>query len=79
MKYEEVEGQLHEFLTLVLERGESSASHCSCFIPWERASSIQLTGGWADPRASLDRVMKRKILSPCQELELRTKICYYAV
>jgi hypothetical protein len=31
-------------------------------------------GGWVGPRAGLDMVVKRKILSPCQESNPRTSI-----
>jgi len=33
-------------------------------IPGERTPGIHLIGGWMDTRASLDVVVKRKILSP---------------
>jgi hypothetical protein len=49
------------FLTSALEGGEWSASHSSCFTPRERGPSIHWTGDWVGPRASLDKVEKRKI------------------
>jgi hypothetical protein len=37
------------------------------FIPRERAPSIQWKGDWVGLRAILDKVVKRKIPSPCRE------------
>jgi hypothetical protein len=33
----------------------------------ERAPNIHWIGGWVDPRANLDMVLRRKIPSPCRE------------
>jgi hypothetical protein len=35
----------------------------SCFIPRERAPGPHWIGGWVSPRAVLDTVVKRKILT----------------
>jgi hypothetical protein len=48
-------------LTLALDGGEWSASHSSHFTPRERVPGIHWIGGWVDPRADLDTVVKRKI------------------
>jgi hypothetical protein len=55
-------------LTSALDGGEWSASCPGCFTPRERASNTHWTGGWVGPRALLDELVKRKILSPHQEL-----------
>jgi hypothetical protein len=44
------------------------------FTPVERAPGTHSIGGWVGPRASPDTVVKRKILSPCQELNPGTPI-----
>jgi hypothetical protein len=44
--------------------GEWSASRPGRFTTRERAPSTHCTGGWVGPRAVLDTVVKRKILSP---------------
>jgi hypothetical protein len=36
--------------------------------PKKRAPGTQWIGGWVGPRVVLDTVVKRKIPSPCQEL-----------
>jgi hypothetical protein len=46
-----MEVQLHMFFTLALERGESSASSPSHFIPKETGSGTHFIGGWVGPRA----------------------------
>jgi hypothetical protein len=40
----------------------------------ERASGINRIRGWVDPRAVLDAVVKRKMLSPRRESNPRTPI-----
>jgi hypothetical protein len=47
-----------------------SASISSRFAPGERAAGTHWTGGWVDPRASLDDVEKGKFWT-LPELELR--------
>jgi hypothetical protein len=42
--------------------------------PRERVTSIHWIGGWVDPRAVLDAVVKRKIPSPCRESKPRSPI-----
>jgi hypothetical protein len=42
------------------------------FTPKERAPSTHWIGGWVDPRAGLDTVVKRKILSPCRDSNPRS-------
>jgi hypothetical protein len=59
--------QLHVFLTSALDGGEWSGSCPSHFTLRERAPGTHWIGGLVGPRASLDVVMKRKILSPCWE------------
>jgi hypothetical protein len=39
-----------------------------CFNPREKACSTHWIGGWVVSRAGLDMVVKRKIRSPCQDL-----------
>jgi len=53
-----VEAELHTFLTSAPNVGKWSASCPSCFIPRKRVSQL---GGWMDPRAGVDVVVKRKI------------------
>jgi hypothetical protein len=62
-----VEVQLHSFLTSALDGDEWSASRLVRFIPTERAPGTHCIGGWVDPRAVLDAVVKRKIASPCRD------------
>jgi hypothetical protein len=40
-----------------------------------KTSSIHWRGGYVGPRAGLDMVMKRKILSPCWELNPSCPAC----
>jgi hypothetical protein len=54
-------------LNSALDRGEWSASHPGRFTSRERAPRTQLLGGWVGPRAVLDAVVNRKILSPRRE------------
>jgi len=51
--YEEVEIQVHVFLTSALDRGEWSASRPCRFTPGERAPGYRWMGGWVAPRAGL--------------------------
>jgi hypothetical protein len=51
-------------LTSALHGGEWSASRTCRFTPRERAPATNCIGGWVGPRAVLDAVVKRKILSP---------------
>jgi hypothetical protein len=59
--YRGVDAQTHIFLTSALAGGEWSASRPGRFTPGERDPGTHWKGGWADPRASLDDVEKRKI------------------
>jgi hypothetical protein len=61
-------------LTSALDGGEWSASCPGCFTPRERAPCTHWIGGWADPRAILNAVVKRKIPSPHWEFNPRTPI-----
>jgi hypothetical protein len=63
--------QIHVFLTSALVEGEWSASGPCRFTTWERASGTHWIGGWMNPKASLDDVEKRKLLT-LPGLELRT-------
>jgi hypothetical protein len=58
--------------TSALHRGKWSASRPGCFIPKERAPGTHWIGGWVGPRAVLDVVLKKKILSPHRESNPRT-------
>jgi hypothetical protein len=61
-------------LTSALDGGEWSASRPGRFTPRERDPGTHLIGDWVGPRDILDVVVKRKIPSPCQELNHRTPI-----
>jgi hypothetical protein len=61
------EVQLHS-LTLALEGGERSASRPDSFKPGVRATRYPLVKGWVGHRAGLDAVAKKKIPSPCRDL-----------
>jgi hypothetical protein len=60
--------------TLALDGDEWSATCPHCFTPMERVPGTLWIGSWVSPRAVLDPVVKRKIPSPCQELNPRTLI-----
>jgi hypothetical protein len=60
--------------TSALDGGEWSASHPGRFTPKERASGTHWIGGWVDPKAVLDAVVKRKIPSPRRKSNPRTLI-----
>jgi hypothetical protein len=61
---------LHAFLMLALDADELSASCPGRFTPREEAPGSHWIGGWVGPRAGLDAVVKRKIPSPCRELDV---------
>jgi hypothetical protein len=68
--YGGVDVQIHIVLTSALVGGEWSASCPCCFTPGERAPGTHWTGGWVDPRAGLDDMVKRKFLTlPGLELQ----------
>jgi hypothetical protein len=69
-----VEVKLHAFLTSALNGGEWSASRPGRFTPRETAPGTHWIGGWMDPKASVDAVVKRKIPSPRRESNPRTPI-----
>jgi hypothetical protein len=50
---------IQAFLTSALDVGEWSASRPGRFTPRERASGTHWTGGWVDPRAGLEAVVKK--------------------
>jgi hypothetical protein len=54
-------------LDLTIDGSEWSASRPGRFTPRERVPGTSWTGGWVGPRAILDAVVKRKILSPRRE------------
>jgi hypothetical protein len=58
------------FLDLALAGGEWSASRPCRFTPGEKAPGTHRIGGWVDPRAGLDDVVKRKFFT-LPGLELR--------
>jgi hypothetical protein len=61
-------------LTSALDGGEWSASCPGRFTPREGAPGTHWIGGWVGPRAVLDAMVKRKIPSPRQESNPRTRI-----
>jgi hypothetical protein len=61
-------------LTSALDGDEWLGSRPGRFTPRERAPGAQWRGGWVDPRAALDAVVKRKIPSPRRESNPRTPI-----
>jgi hypothetical protein len=61
-------------LTLALDVGEWSASRPGRFTHREGALGTRWIGGWVDPRAGLEAVVKRKIPSPRRESNPRTPI-----
>jgi hypothetical protein len=61
-------------LTSALDGGEWSASRLSRFTLTERAPGTHWIGGWVDPRAVLDAVVKRTIPSSRRESNPRTPI-----
>jgi hypothetical protein len=63
--YREVDVQIHVFLTSVLVGVERSSSRPGHFTP-----STHWIGSWVDPRAGLDDVEKREVLT-LPELEPR--------
>jgi hypothetical protein len=67
-----VEVQLHAFLISALDGGEWSVSRLRRFTPTERTPGALWIGVWVGPRASLDAVVRRKILSPYWDSNLRT-------
>jgi hypothetical protein len=68
--YGGVDVERHIFLTSALVGVEWSASHPGRFTSGERAPSTHWIGGWVGPRAGLDDVEKRKLLT-LPGLELR--------
>jgi hypothetical protein len=61
--YDGVDVQIHIFLTSILVEDDWTASRPCRFTPGERASGTPWIGGWADSRAGLDDVDKRKFLT----------------
>jgi len=51
-------------LTLEIDEGEQLASRPGRFTSREKAAGTHWIGGWEDPRAGLDAVVKIKIPSP---------------
>jgi hypothetical protein len=62
------------FLTSALVGGDWSPSRPSRFTPGERTPGTNWIGGWVGPRAGLDDVEKRKLLT-LPGLEIRTLGC----
>jgi hypothetical protein len=67
-----MEVQLHTFLTSALDGSEWSVSCPGRFTPRKIAPGTHWIGGWVDPRAVLDAVVKEKISSPRRESNPRT-------
>jgi hypothetical protein len=61
-------------LTSALDGGDLSASRPGRCTPRERVPGTYCIGGWVDPRAVVDAVVKRKILSPRRKSNPRTPI-----
>jgi hypothetical protein len=55
-----------------MDGDELPASRHGHFTPTERVSGIHWMGGWVDPRAVLEAVVKRKIPSPHRDSNART-------
>jgi hypothetical protein len=68
--YEVVDVQIHIFFTSALAGDEWSASRPCRFSPGERTPGTHWIGGWVDPRAGMEDVEKRNILT-LSGLELR--------
>jgi hypothetical protein len=51
-----------------LDGGKWSASRSGRFTPWVTAPGTYWIGGWVGRRAGLNAVVKRKIPSPCRDL-----------
>jgi hypothetical protein len=62
-----VDVQLHEFLTSALDGDKWSVGRTQLLYPRNRTSRSHWIGGWVALRASLDAVVKRKILNPSRE------------
>jgi hypothetical protein len=54
---------IHIFLTLALVGGEWSASHPDHFTPRVKVPGTHGIGGWVGPRAGLDDMEKKKLLT----------------
>jgi len=65
---------LHAPLNSALDGGEWSVSRPGRFTPRERDPGTHWKGGWVGPGIILDMVVKRKIPSPCQELNPGTPL-----
>jgi hypothetical protein len=72
--YEGVDVKNHIFLTSALSESEWSTSRPGRFSPGEIAHGAHWIGGWVDPRADLDDMEKRKLLT-LPGLELRPLGC----
>jgi hypothetical protein len=59
--------QLDASLTLESDESEWSASRLGRFTPRWRAPVTHWIGGWVDPRAGLEAVVRRKISSPYRD------------
>jgi hypothetical protein len=58
-----VDVQIHIFLTSALAGSEWSAARPGRFTHREKAPGTHWVGGWVDPRAGLDDLEKRKLLT----------------
>jgi hypothetical protein len=61
--YGGVDVQIHIFLISVLVGDKWSPSRPDRFTSGERASGTDWIGGWVDPRAGLDDMVKKQILT----------------
>jgi hypothetical protein len=73
-----MEALLHTLLTMALD-GSSQLHAPATLPPSKKAPGTHWTGGWVGPTAGLGTVVKRKISSPCWELNPRTPITQLVV
>jgi hypothetical protein len=59
-------------LTSALGGGEWSVSRPVRFTPKQSAPGTQWIGAWVGPRAGLEAVVKRKVLSSCRDSNPRS-------
>jgi hypothetical protein len=69
--YGRLDVQIHIFLTSAIVGGKWSASRPGIFTPGERTPGTHWIGRWVGPRADLDDVDRRKLLT-LPRLELRS-------
>jgi len=60
--------QLYKLLTLALDRDKWLAIHTHCLTASDRTSSMQQGGGSGDSTASLEVMIKRRVIHPVSSL-----------